>query len=236
MGAPEPGGAGSGLCLACGAGAAALGGFGGALPLLSFALCGFAAWVNVRELLLPPLLRARQRQVAMLPMLWRSWMLQKRRTGGYLVHLAVVMIVVGITASQAYRISSEASLGPGESLQLGPYSLTFVYAKLERGTQRESLLAQIRVEREGKPLGYMQPRLNYYPSMREPVGTPHVVTLGSSDLYLSLLSVQRDMKRVGIKAFSIPMVPYIWRSLPLLVLGSMISLWPRRRALPPQEG
>ena len=66
--------------------------------------------------------------------------------------------------------------------------------------------------------------------MREPVGTPHVVTLGSSDLYLSLMSVEPNGSRIGLKVFKIPLVFWIWRSLPLLVLGSMISLWPRPTA------
>jgi cytochrome c biogenesis factor len=79
----------------------------------------------------------------------------------------------------------------------------------------------------------MQPRLNFYPSQREPVGTPHVVTLGSTDLYLSLMSVEQDGSRIALKAFLIPMVPWLWRSLPLWVLGSAISLWPRRRARAP---
>ena len=82
-----------------------------------------------------------------------------------------------------------------------------------------------------KKIATMRPRLNFYPSQREPVGTPHVKTVGNEDLYLSLLSFERDGSRVGIKAYVIPMVPWLWWAIPVLVLGSMVSLMPRRRRL-----
>ena len=71
--------------------------------------------------------------------------------------------------------------------------------------------------------------MNYYPSQREPIGTPFVRTVGSTDVYLSMMSFEDQDKRVVIKAYLLPMVPWIWWSLPIIALGSMFSLWPRRR-------
>jgi cytochrome c-type biogenesis protein CcmF len=215
-----------GICVTC---SALLAGLRGGLPLLTFGLCGFAAYVTVRELVMPAWQRHRSLQQAFLTTLWRSSMAQRRRTGGYLVHLAMIVIVAAIAGSQNYRVSVEASLQANESMQLGDYSFTFLQAEEVREPQRDAVVARVRVTRAGKTLGNMVPRLNFYPSMREPVGTPHVVTLGSTDLYLSLLAVEQGGRRVGLKAYSIPMVAWIWRSLPLLVLGSMISMWPRGR-------
>jgi cytochrome c-type biogenesis protein CcmF len=202
----------------------------GPLPLLSFGLCGFAGWVTVRELWTPAHLRARQVPGRYWRAFFTALLAQRRRTGGYLVHLAILLIAVAIAASQNYRQTAEASLGMGESLQLGTLSLTYLRTEEVKEPHRMGLVAHVRVEEAGKSLGIMMPRLNFYPSMREPVGTPHVVTLGSSDLYLSLMSVQPRGERIGLKAYRIPLVFWIWRSLPLLVLGSMISLWPRRTA------
>ena len=116
---------------------------------------------------------------------------------------------------------------------LGPYTFTFLGAQGLQEPQRFAVVAHLRVQKGSETLGGMEPRLNFYPSQREPVGTPHVVTLGSTDLYLSLMSVEQDGSRIALKAFLIPMVPWLWRSLPLWVLGSAISLWPRRRVRRP---
>ena len=41
-------------------------------------------------------------------------------------------------------------------------------------------------------LGSVAPALNFYPSQREPIGTPAVQTRWSEDLYVTLMSVERD--------------------------------------------
>lgn len=212
-------------------------GFGGFLlgmregmALFTFGLCGFAAIVTLRELIVPVWRRVRQRDEGFWLAAARSFKGTRRRTGGYVVHLGIIIIVASVAASQTYKKSAEASLTVGQSMQVGPYTLTYRGAEGREEPHRFSLLAHVDVSKDGQVLGGMEPKLNFYQTQREPVGTPHVATMGAHDLYLSLLSVERDGSRVGIKAFVIPMVPWIWRSLPLLVLGSLISMWPRRRA------
>ena len=83
--------------------------------------------------------------------------------------------------------------------------------------------------RGGDALGTFSPMLVYYPSQREPIGTPDVRTMGNRDIYFSLLAFEKDGSRVSVKAYIMPMVPWLWWSIPILTLGSIISLWPRRR-------
>lgn len=217
-----------GLC--CGVGAYRAVGFRLAL-CITFGLCGFAGAVNLRELFWPGLMRARRRKDGVLRSLAISWTTQGRRSGGALVHLAIVVIAAGIAGAQGLRQSAEASLSRGESFSLAPYTFTYEGAVGRQESHRFAAVARVRVDENGKTLGFMEPRLNFYPSQREPVGTPHVVTLGSRDLYLSLLSVEPQGGRITLKVYLIPLVAWLWRSLPLLVLGSMLSLWPRKSAL-----
>jgi cytochrome c-type biogenesis protein CcmF len=148
------------------------------------------------------------------------------------VHLAVIIMVVAITASQSYKRTAEASLAPGESVQIGDFQITFVQTDARQEPHRFSLGARLSVSEGGESLGELVPALNFYETQREPVGTPAVRTLARGDLYISLLHVERDGSRVAIKVFFLPLVAYLWWSIPLLVLGSAIALWPRRRAVP----
>lgn len=222
------GGACAGMCMAFG--------LREPMPLCTFALVGFAAYVNASEFLGPGLRQIQRQGLAGWGAAARSLVANRRRAGGAVVHLAILVIVAGIAGAQSYRQSAEASLARGDSVTLAGYTFTYEGAVGRQEPHRYAAVARVRVNRGEQVLGGMEPRLNFYPSQREPVGTPHVVTLGSTDLYLSLLSVEPDGTRVVLKAFVIPMVSWLWRSLPLLVLGTLISLWPKKDQLWPKGG
>ncbi len=200
------------------------------LALATFGLCAFAAAVTFRELLRPVLERkSRRRGEGLLQTVSGAVAGRRRSMGGYVVHLAVIVIVAAICGSQLYKQTIELSLTKGQSAQLGPYTLTFAGTRAVEEAHRFRVAANIEVRRDGELVRSLEPALNFYPTQREPVGSPHVSRAGHGDIYLSLLSVERDGSRVGLKAFLIPLVPYIWWMLPVLGLGSAVALWPRRR-------
>jgi cytochrome c-type biogenesis protein CcmF len=206
-----------------------LAGLEGGLTLATFGLCAFAATVTLREMVKPAWVNSRQRGLSLGDALLRHISGNRRRVGGYTVHLSILVIVAAIAASQTYRYSAEASLSSGQSMTIGPYTLLYNKTTAKQEERRFTVFAEVDVFEEGTLVRTMTPRLNYYPTQREPVSTPHVITLGFSDLYLSLLSFDREGGKAAIKAYVVPMAPWLWWAIPILVLGSMISLWPRRQ-------
>ncbi|MBT6432195.1 MAG: heme lyase CcmF/NrfE family subunit, partial [Deltaproteobacteria bacterium] len=198
-------------------------------PLAAFSLCGFAGFVTLREMFGPVLERMKKRKENFGTALKMSVSATRRRFGGYVVHLAVIAIVAAIAGNKTYKISTEASLQPGESFNLGEYTFVFNKTEAKDYSQKFSVMAQIDAFHRDEPAGSFAPALNYYKSQREPIGTPDVQTKGQTDVYLSLLSFEKDGSRVVVKAYLMPMVPWLWWSIPIIMLGSLISLWPRRR-------
>ena len=94
-------------------------------PLAAFTLCGFAGFVTLREMFGPVFERMKNRQESFGRALKVSVSATRRRFGGYVVHLAVIAIVAAIAGNKTYKISSEASLKPGESFTLGGVHLVF---------------------------------------------------------------------------------------------------------------
>jgi len=76
----------------------------------------------------------------------------------------------------------------------------------------------------------MAPRMNYYETMTDPVGTPAVRTTPKEDLYLSLMAFSEERRSASFNAWIFPLVGWIWWSIPVLVLGTLIALWPARKA------
>ncbi|SVC75431.1 uncharacterized protein METZ01_LOCUS328285, partial [marine metagenome] len=204
-------------------------GLTGGMTLATFGVCGFAMTVTLREMFGPVLTRIKARGEPPFQALQRTLAGNRRKIGGYVVHLAVIIIVVAIAGSQSYKQSVEVSLTPGQSFELGQYAFVFEKTEAKKADGKFSVSARIEAFEKGESVGLFAPALNYYPSQREPIGSPDVQAVGGTDLYLSLLSFEKDGSRVGIKAYLMPMVPWIWWSLPLIMLGSMTSLWPRRR-------
>ena len=204
-------------------------GLRGGMTLATFGLCGFATVTTLWEMFTPALERMERRQEGFGSALWLSILGGRRRFGGYVVHLGIVMIVVAVGASRSYRETIEVSVAPGQTFQLNEYTFLFKKTNVVQESNRTVVRAEFDVFHRDEKIGAMDPGLNYYKMQREPVATPHVRTVGTTDVYLSVLSVKPDGSRVGIKAYVFPLVFLLWLSLPVISLGALIALWPRRR-------
>ncbi|MBI2567610.1 MAG: heme lyase CcmF/NrfE family subunit [Candidatus Schekmanbacteria bacterium] len=220
------------------AGIAALGlalsvGARGVWPLLTFGLAGFAAWVSIAEIAAPIRLRVRNKGESLGKATRRVFATSRRRIGGHLVHLGISAIFVAIAASSAYKEQAAATLNVGQAVQVGPYSVTFAGARGEQEPHRYSLIADFKVRRGDQDLGVQSPRLNYYATRREPLGTPAVSEGFRHDLYLILLNVAEDGSHASVEAQIHPLVAWIWYLVPVLVLGIAIAMWPERKSALP---
>ncbi len=200
------------------------------LVVATLGLCAFATVVSLREIAAPLLERIRRRQESFFVALPRTLSGYRRKIGGHIVHLAVFVLVAAIAVSSAYKTSAEASLTKGESVEIDGYQLTYIDTMVREYSHKRSIFARIEVHRDGDFLTVLEPTLNFYARQREPIGTPDVRNGFGSDLYLSLLSYKPDGSRVGIRAFRIPMVAWLWWAIPIMALGSVISLWPKARS------
>ena len=193
-------------------------------------LAGFALQVTARELLLP----ARQRMRAhgerpLRAFVEANWNRGRRRLGGYLVHAGTAVAIVAIAVSSTMSTSKEVQLRKGDQVSVGAYTLKFTGSEETQEPNRQALIAHLTLARDGAAAGTLEPRMNFYPNQREPVGTPAVRSAVSGDLYLSLMNVDDDGS-IGLLVMIKPLVSWIWASVALMALGGIIAVIPRRRA------
>jgi cytochrome c-type biogenesis protein CcmF len=50
----------------------------------------------------------------------------RRRYGGYIVHIGIAVLFVGVAASSSFQHTSELSLSPGQSTKVGAYTVRYV--------------------------------------------------------------------------------------------------------------
>jgi cytochrome c-type biogenesis protein CcmF len=202
--------------------------------VLAFSFVGYAAFSNLREFWIG--IRARHEAhgenwgVALVRLVDGN----RRRYGGYVAHLGVLFVALGIAASSSFRSEREATLKPGETLSVAGRTVRLRQVWGREEVQRSVIGATMEVLENGVVVGTIEPKMNFYPTSDQPVPTPAVRSSIRGDLYLNLMAFDRTGATATIKVIFQPLVPWMWFGGGIVVLGALISLslFGRRRDAP----
>ena len=212
-------------------GACAALGLRGGWALGVFGLSAFTAAVHVREFLEPARARARAAGESLPVALGGVILRARRRFGGYVVHMGVLVIAVSVAASSNYKEQTHATVLKGQEVQFAGYTLTYQGAETINEPHRLSQQARFTVKRGDRDLGELRPAMNTYARMGQPIGTPDVRSDLREDLYLNLMQVDVAAGTASLEIIVEPLVWWIWAGGGIMVLGTLIAGWPPRRAL-----
>ena len=159
----------------------------------------------------------------------------RRRYGGYVVHLAIVIYFVAFVG-EAYKTDMEASLLPGETATLRSafgHDYTFTHVGVSQYDQLNRFVsaASVEVMKGESRLGIMtSEKRQYWDSMGQPIFQPSTEPAIKSglleDLYITYAG-SVDGTEEAVYRFSInPMVWWLWFGGVLLVVGGVVTLWP----------
>lgn len=168
----------------------------------------------------------------MLPPLWKGnniFTKNPRRYGGFVVHIGIIIIAIGIAVSGGYKKENQVTLQQGESMPIGIYTLRFAKLSGEEKPQRFEIKALMDVFKGNRYAALLTPQLNYYRQSREPIGTPSVLSTVTRDLYLTLMAFDHKERTVTIRAIVTPAVSWIWGGGGVILFGVLIALGFYRR-------
>jgi len=203
--------------------------------LMTFSLGGFVLATVTQEFARGA--RARHRQyneplpLALVNLLSRN----RRRYGGYIVHVAMVLLF-GAFAGMAFKTETQATLRPGETATLkGPdghvYAFTHLGISQYNALNRQVTAALVDVTRDGKPLGRMRTeKRQHVDALGRPTFEPSTeVGIMSGlrvDLYIVLAGLVNGTEQAVFRFTINPLVWWVWFGGFVLVLGGLIVLWP----------
>jgi cytochrome c-type biogenesis protein CcmF len=157
-----------------------------------------------------------------------TWLLTRRNTrryGGYIIHIGVVIVVVGL-AGAAFNTSEEKELGLHDKLLIGPYTLECIGFTQDSNLNFNSEYAMLDVYRDGKKQFQMTPEKRVYLASEQPQTMVAIHSLPSWDLYVVYEGTNPDTSQPIIKAFLNPLVGWIWAGLVILIFGTFVALVP----------
>jgi cytochrome c-type biogenesis protein CcmF len=148
----------------------------------------------------------------------------QRRYGGYVVHLAIVLIFVGF-AGAAFNLEETKLLKPGESWELNGYTLEYRQPRPVKHAHYAGALARVALHHDGKPLGMLLPEKRMYFQQEQPATVPAIVSTFAEDFYLILVGLEPD-RSAALKVYINPLVNWIWLGGAVFILGNTLILWP----------
>ena len=155
----------------------------------------------------------------------------RRRYGGYIIHISMMLMAVGILGMEIFQVETQGALAQGEELNLSGY--TVKYRELaswdDRGAGVNHTRAVVDVYRNGIYLGELAPRIDYYFDSQQNMTIPGNRSTLRDDLYILLVDWQ-PVSSIGatFKVFVNPLVNWLWIGSLLFFVGVLFAAWPDR--------
>lgn len=222
--------------------------------VVGFAAVSFAAVAVLEEWWLGALSRVRNLDEAVPVAWWRLIKGNRPRHGGYIVHLAVLSVAIGVIGTQFFDQRYDAAIMPGESIVIDNYRIQFLERRVDDRPDRVAQWADINVysinpeeytvERnnaaiEGRPgfivntgarngdrlIGKLAPSYEQHRNFELISVRSGIMTSPLEDLYV----IPRDFLQDGRVSLAVsinPLAVWLWIAGPIFILGTMVALWP----------
>jgi cytochrome c-type biogenesis protein CcmF len=152
-----------------------------------------------------------------------------RRYGGFVVHLGILVIAVGVTGSQAWSVHTETTLQRGEAAELAGYRVRFDGLAAAEESNHFKVVGTFTITNGRLGPAVMQPSKKFYPQETSPIaGVDYWIGL-KEDLYLVLGDFTRDGGQATVKVQVNRLVTWIWIGGVVLTLGALLAILPERR-------
>ncbi len=155
----------------------------------------------------------------------------RRRYGGYIIHLGVVFIGLGFIGDAYFQQETQVALAQGESLSLGEYSLRFDNLEMYSGSDgREVLEATTSLFKNGELVRTLKPRRDFFVVQQQPMTIPAVYATPAQDVYLLLVGWEEiGFGSSTFRMYLNPLISWTWLGGFVLILGTLIAAWPERQ-------
>ncbi|HXU80734.1 MAG TPA: cytochrome c-type biogenesis CcmF C-terminal domain-containing protein [Polyangia bacterium] len=194
--------------------------------VICFSLCAFTATTITQEFIRGAMVRKKNTGSDILTSLLGMVVRGRRRYGGYVVHLGIVLMFLGF-AGQAYQRDREVSASAGKQESFGRYVLRFDRLAHEEDRQKEMITGEISVLIDGKVVDHMRPaRWYFHKHEKEPTTEVAIRRSPAEDLYITLGNYDLANGTAAMKIVINPMVDWIWFGFMLLALGTGVALLP----------
>jgi cytochrome c-type biogenesis protein CcmF len=193
---------------------------------ICFALCAFVTVTIGQEFVRGALVRkgatGTDILTAMIGLVARS----KRRYGGYIVHVGMVLVFLGF-AGQGFKQEEQALLSQGQQVSVGHFTVRHDGLRVTSDAQKQMVTGQVTVLEDGKEIAQLRPARWFFNKHEdEPTTEVALRRTAGEDLYVVLASYDVTNQTATYAVTINPLVNWIWMGFGVLALGTGLALLP----------
>jgi cytochrome c-type biogenesis protein CcmF len=156
----------------------------------------------------------------------------RRRYGGYIVHLSITLMAIGILGIELFQVETQGTIAIGDSLKLSGYTIKYKevasWDDNPRGVNYTRAVVEI-YDKNGNFLGTLHPRKDYYYDSQQPMTLPGQLASLKDEVYVLLIDWEPiDQAGTTFKIFVNPLVNWLWIGSLLFLVGIIVAAWPDR--------
>jgi cytochrome c-type biogenesis protein CcmF len=191
-----------------------------------FALCAFVVTTIGQEFIRGAQVRKETTGAGLLTSMIGLVSRSRRRYGGYIVHVGIVLIFLGF-AGQGFKQEEQVLLKVGQQATVGAFTVRHEALRVTSDAQKQMVTGIVSVTRDGKPLGQMEPaRWFFNKHEEEPTTEVAIRRAPGEDLYLVLGGYDAATQSATYAITVNPLVNWIWFGFAVMAFGTGLALLP----------
>jgi cytochrome c-type biogenesis protein CcmF len=200
------------------------------MALLAYSLLAFAVASLLGDAIRPALHVFHQGTSNRFRTLLHLWSANRRSYGAKIVHLAILIIAVGIAGSSLFKTESTVRLSPGQRTGIQNYVVQYEGTEVIDTTSSRRYVASVSLYRGEVPIAALRPEKNLHHSIGQYVTEVAIRSTLIDDVYIALDWPEQEGKAT-FRLSVYPLVSWLWVGAALLLAGTLIALWPGSREM-----
>jgi cytochrome c-type biogenesis protein CcmF len=198
--------------------------------LIGYGLSLLVALVTLYEFWRGAYARHRRHGESLPVALWRLAGRNRRRYGGYIIHIGVILMALGIIGIELFQSETQGTLSRGQQMTLGRYTMIFdSLTQWDEADGRNVARAVVDVYKDGNQVGQVFPRRDFYYDSQQSVTIPGVRSTMQEDFYVLLVGWESiGNQGATFKVYHNPLVNFVWLGGLVFILGTLVAAWPER--------
>lgn len=204
-------------------------GFRGFLPLASLGSAVFVGTIIVLEFFKAVYARGKVTGESPLHSFFMLFVKNRQRYGGYVAHLGIILIAIGLTSAGSFKTDTQFGMDKGDVVTIKDYTMQYRGLGEYSSDQKKIVYGEFVVERNGEILGAIRPEKVFYTNGSQPTTEVSVVSSVKEDFFVVLNGWVEETGKSIIQVKIFPLMSWFWFGGYVLIFGTLISLWPDRR-------
>ncbi|MBI3050319.1 MAG: cytochrome c biogenesis protein CcsA [Acidobacteria bacterium] len=193
---------------------------------ICFALCGFVVGTIGQEFWRGARVRQRATGTDVFTALIGLVARNKRRYGGYIVHVGIVLLFLGF-AGEGFKRDEQVLLKPGQQTQVGDFVVRLDAVRVTDDGQKQMITGHTTVLRDGQEVGRMYPAKWFFRRHEnEPTTEVAIRRSFAEDIYLVMPAFNLEEQSASMQIVINPLVNWVWVGFGIMAAGTLIALLP----------